>query len=471
MTQKFLWGGAVAAHQVEGAYLEEGKGLDISDVLTAGTKDIPRAIDPTLNDKSYFPNHNAIDFYHRYKDDIALLKELGINCFRTSINWSRLFPTGVEDEPNKEGLKYYRNLFTELLDNGIEPVVTLSHFEMPYYLVDKYGGWRSRECIDFFYKFASTCFDAFHDQVKYWLTFNEINNQTLVDNPLFPYTNSGLIFKDDENKLETMYQAAHYEFVASAKVVQYAHQNYPDLLVGCMVAAQPYYAYSSNPDDILKAQKMNRDQWFFSDVQIRGKYPNGILKKFEQNGYKLDITESDLQVIQQGKVDYLGFSYYLSSTVSADPKMKTVGSGNAAGTDTVKNPYLQDSEWGWTIDPKGFRIWINEAYERYDIPLFVVENGLGAVDIKNENNEIHDDYRINYLQMHIDEMIKAIEIDGVEIMGYTVWGIIDPISFTTGQISKRYGMIYVDLDDNGNGSLKRFKKDSFYWYQELIKNR
>lgn len=469
MENNFLWGGALSANQVEGAYLEDGKGLDISDLLTAGTATTKRKITTSINENEYYPNHKAIDFYHSYKSDIKLMAKMGFMCLRVSINWSRIFPHGDENEPNEQGLRFYHNLFETMKQYNIKPIITLSHFEMPYYLVEKFGGWRNRKCIAYFVKFAKVCLDNFMKYTNYWLTFNEINNQYLVENPLFPYTNSGLIFNANDNKREIMFQAVHNEFVAGSQIVKYAHSLNTNLKVGCMVAASPYYPNTPNPEDILKAQKLNQYQMFFSDVQVRGRYPNFILKEWQEKGYHIEITDKDLDDLKHGCVDYIGFSYYLSSTVSADPNRKRIGSGNAASEDTVVNPYLQKNKWGWTVDPIGLRIWLNQVYDRYQLPLFLVENGLGAEDKLTSDYKIHDPYRINYLKDHIIEMKKAIEIDGVPVIGYLVWGCIDCISFTTGQMSKRYGLIYVDLDDRGKGTLKRYKKDSFDWFKTVIK--
>lgn len=470
MKDNFLWGGAEAAHQVEGAYKVDGKGLSIADVLTSGTAKSPRLITDGILPNKYYPNHEAIDFYHRYESDVKLMAEMGFKCFRTSIAWTRIFPNGDDEIPNEQGLRFYDRLFDLLNSNGIKPVVTLSHFEMPLHLVNEYGGWRSRKLIDLFVRFATICFKRYHSKVEYWLTFNEINNQSLTENPLFAYTNSGIKFKPNENREQVVYQASHYEFVASAMAVQVAHQIDASLKVGCMVAASPFYPNKPMPDDILKAQWMNRRQYFYSDVQCRGFYPEYIKKYWDREGISLDITQDDLSELKAGTVDYIGFSYYLSSTVSSEDSVERVGSGNAAGVDTVENPYLTRSEWGWQIDPKGLRYYINEMTDRYSLPLFIVENGLGARDTIDVDGKIHDKYRIDYLQSHIKQMEIAIEQDGANIIGYTVWGCIDPVSFTTGQMSKRYGMIYVDLDDAGHGSLNRMKKDSFFWYKQVIQN-
>ena len=467
MKDNFLWGGALAAHQVEGAYREGGKGLSIADVMTAGSHQTPRRITQGILEGEYYPNHNGIDFYHHYKEDIDLFAEMGFHCLRTSIAWTRIFPNGDEEEPNEQGLKFYDDLFDYMLSKKIQPVITLSHFEMPYHLVEAYGGWRNRKCIDFFYRFATTCLSRYQHKTTYWMTFNEINNQTLIENPIYAFTNSGILYEEGEDRMQIMLQAVHYQFVASAKVTTFAKSLNSNLQIGCMVAALPYYPYSCNPKDILKAQKSNRQQLFFTDVQVRGYYPSYMQKEWEQKGFHFDMTKEDLNILKKGTVDYIGFSYYLSSTVSADPARNHVGSGNAAGSDTVENPYLKTSEWGWTIDPEGLRYYLNDMYDRYQIPLFIVENGFGAID-KLENRRVHDTYRINYLQAHIQEMMKAIEEDGVNVIGYTVWGCIDPVSFTTGEMKKRYGMIYVDRDDKGNGSLQRLRKDSFYWYKDVI---
>lgn len=469
MRDDFLWGGAIAAHQVEGAYDIDKKGLSIADVMTSGSVDKSREITDGIIQGKYYPNHRGIDFYHHYKEDIDLFAKLGFKCLRTSIAWSRIYPTGLEEEPNEAGLKFYGELFDYMLSKNIQPVITLSHFEMPYQLVKKFGGWRSRELIGCFTKFAKTCLDRFHGKVKYWLTFNEINNQMLVENELYAFTNSGILFKDGEDREAVVYQAAHYEFVASAKVVTYAHELDKNLQIGCMVAALPYYPNTAAPDDILKAQWLNRKQYLFTDVLVRGKYPTYIQSEWKKKGYKLDITKQDEFEIAKGTVDYIGFSYYLSSTVSADNTLAKIGSGNAAGTDTVDNPYLEKSAWGWTIDPKGLRYYLNEMYDRYQKPLFIVENGFGAKDELGTDGKIHDEYRIDYLREHIKQMLLAIA-DGVDVMGYTVWGCIDLVSFTTGEMKKRYGLIYVDLDDEGKGTLQRIPKDSFWWYKRVIES-
>ncbi|MCR1951951.1 MULTISPECIES: 6-phospho-beta-glucosidase [Clostridium] len=470
LSKDFLWGGAVAAHQVEGGYNKGGKGLSIADVMTAGTHTIPRKITDGIIEGNYYPNHDGINFYENYKDDIKLFAEMGFKCFRTSIAWTRIFPNGDELEPNEEGLKFYDDLFDELLKYNIEPVITLSHFEMPYNLVKNYGGWRNRKLIDFFVRFCEVVMKRYKDKVKYWMTFNEINNQTITTNPIYAFTNSGIIYKEDENKEEVMYQAAHYEFVASAKVVKIGHEINPNFMIGCMVAAMPSYPYSCNPDDIMKAEEANREQLMFTDVHVRGRYPKHTLKLWERNNFKLDITKEDEEILKEGTVDFIGCSYYLTTVVTANKELKRTGNDSAGKADVVENPYLKTSEWGWTIDPVGLRFYLNQLYDKYEIPIFIVENGFGAVDVLKDDLTVDDDNRIEYLSNHIVEMKKAIEIDGVEVIGYTTWGCIDPISFTTGEMKKRYGFIYVDRNNDGSGSLKRYKKKSFDWYKKVIES-
>lgn len=457
--QEFLWGGAVAAHQVEGGYNKGGKGISIADVMTAGTHTISRKITDGVIEGLNYPNHEAINFYENYKEDIRLFAEMGYKCFRTSIAWTRIFPKGDESTPNEDGLKFYDDLFDELLKYNIEPVITLSHFEMPYHLVKNYGGWRNRKLIDFFVNFCEVVMNRYKDKVKYWMTFNEINNQSITTNPIYAFTNSGIIYEEQEDKEEVMYQAVHYEFVASAKVVKIGHEINPEFKIGCMVAAMPSYPYSCNPEDMIKFVESNREQLMFTDVHVRGHYPRHTLKLWERKNYNLDITEEDKKILKEGIVDFIGCSYYLTTVVTADKTMKTTGNDSAGKADVVENPYLKTSDWGWNIDPVGLRFYLNQLYDKYELPIFIVENGFGAEDVLKSDNTVDDDYRIEYLASHIREMKNAIEIDGVDVIGYTVWGCIDPVSFTTGEMKKRYGFIYVDKNNDGSGTLKRYKKN------------
>lgn len=467
--QEFLWGGAVAAHQVEGGYNKGGKGISIADVMTAGTHTISRKVTDGVIEGLNYPNHEAINFYENYKEDIRLFAEMGYKCFRTSIAWTRIFPNGDESIPNEDGLKFYDDLFDELLKYNIEPVITLSHFEMPYHLVKNYGGWRNRKLIDFFVNFCEVVMSRYKDKVKYWMTFNEINNQSITTNPIYAFTNSGIIYEEQEDKEEVMYQAVHYEFVASAKVVKIGHEINPEFKIGCMVAAIPSYPYSCNPEDMIKFVESNREQLMFTDVHVRGHYPRHTLKLWERKNYNLDITDEDKKILKEETVDFIGCSYYLTTVVSADKTMKTTGNDSAGKADVVENPYLKTSDWGWNIDPVGLRFYLNQLYDKYELPIFIVENGFGAEDVLKSDNTVDDGYRIEYLASHIREMKKAIEIDGVDVIGYTVWGCIDPVSFTTGEMKKRYGFIYVDKNNDGSGTLKRYKKKSFDWYKNVIK--
>ena len=462
----FLWGGALAAHQIEGAWNEDGKGVSIADVLTSGANGVDRKITDGVKDGFYYPNHEASDFYHRYKEDIKLFHEMGFKCLRTSVAWSRIFPNGDDEEPNEQGLKFYDELFDELLKYGIEPVITLSHFEMPYNLVKKYGGWKNRKLIDFFVRYALTVMERYKSKVKYWMTFNEINNQKNYEYPLFGYTCSGVIFKNEKNPEECMYQTVHHELVASALTVIKGHEINHDFKIGCMIAFVPLYPYSCNPDDIMYALEAMHDRYFFADVMARGEYPSYARKEWERKGYKIKIEPNDNEILKKGTSDYIGISYYMSNAVQAGKAGDGKGVNGFAGS--VDNPYIRKSDWGWQIDPTGLRYSLNSLYERYGKPLFIVENGFGAADKISLDGKIYDDYRIEYLRSHIEEMKKAVLYDGVELIGYTPWGCIDCVSFTTGEMSKRYGFIYVDRDNEGHGTFERKKKKSFDWYKKVI---
>ncbi|MGE6555575.1 6-phospho-beta-glucosidase BglA [Exiguobacterium artemiae] len=464
----FLWGGALAAHQFEGGWNAGGKGPSVVDVMTAGEHGVARRITETIEDGTFYPNHEAIDFYHRYQEDIALFAEMGLKCLRTSIGWSRIFPNGDETEPNEAGLQFYDDVFDELLKHGIEPIITLSHFEMPLHLAREYGGFRNRKVAEFFERFAEVCFTRYKDKVTYWMTFNEINNKMDVENPLFLWTNSGVKVEPGENAMEVMYQTGHHELIASALAVAKGKAINPDFQIGAMISHVPIYPYSSHPEDVMLAEKSMRQRYFFPDVQARGYYPNYALKEFEREGYAIPILDGDDEILKNGTVDYIGFSYYMSTTVKHDATVNNTGNiVNGGLANGVENPYIQSSDWGWAIDPVGLRYVLNRLYDRYQLPLFIVENGFGAVDTI-EDGKIHDAARIDYLKTHIEALTEAVTEDGVELMGYTPWGIIDIVSFTTGEMKKRYGMIYVDRDNEGNGSMERMKKDSFDWYKQVI---
>ena len=462
--ENFLWGGAIAANQCEGAYLEDGKGMSPVDILPGGAlrkealADAKKAME---KDYGYYPSHVSIDFYHRYKEDIKLFKEMGFKCLRTSISWARIFPNGDDQAPNEEGLKFYDSLIDELIANDIEPVITINHFDTPLELTKKYGGWKNRKLIGFYLNYCKVIFNRYKGKVKYWMTFNEIN--MILHIPSF---GGGLIFEEGENVNQIKYQGAHHQLVASALATKLGHEIDPENKIGCMLAAGQIYPYTCNPEDILEAQARNRDNYFFIDVQARGKYPSYANRMFEEMGFNIEITEEEKKILAENTVDYVAFSYYSSRLRSADPVvMSQKLTGNAFKS--LPNPYLKQSEWGWTIDPVGLRITMNELYDRYQKPLFIVENGLGAVDKVEEDGSINDDYRIEYLRKHIEQMKEGIK-DGVELIGYTPWGCIDLVSASTGEMSKRYGLIYVDKDDNGNGTLERTKKKSFDWYKKVI---
>ena len=466
LRKDFLWGGAVAAHQLEGGWNKDGKGVSVADVMTVGANGVPREITNGVLQGKNYPNHEGIDFYTHYKEDIKLFAEMGFKCFRTSIAWTRIFPKGDESEPNELGLKFYDELFDECLKYGIEPVITLSHFEMPYHLVTEYGGWRNRKMIDFFVRFAEVCFTHYKDKVKYWMTFNEINNQANYNEDFAPFTNSGIAYQPGENREKIMYQAAHYELVASALAVKMGHEINPDFQIGCMIAMCPIYPLSCKPEDMMMSVSAMHKRYWFTDVHVRGYYPAYLEKYFQRKGFNLDITVEDKLLLLEGCVDYIGFSYYMSFTTES--KSDNPQYDYDESKDLVRNPYVKASDWGWQIDPVGLRYAMNWFYDRYQLPLFIVENGFGAIDQLNSDGTIDDDYRIDYLKAHIEAMKTAVEEDGIDLLGYTPWGCIDLVSAGTGEMKKRYGFIYVDKDNEGQGTLKRSKKKSFDWYKQVI---
>ena len=467
----FLWGGAVAAHQLEGGYNEGGKGLSVMDVATKGGPHTRRRYTGDILPGESYPNHEAIDFYHRYHGDIELFAEMGFKCFRTSIAWSRIFPEGDELEPNEEGLKFYDDLFDDLLAHGIEPVITLSHFEMPLMLTKRYGGWRNRALIDMFVRFAKVCFERYKDKVKYWMTFNEINNQTNYKDAWSLLTNSGIIVEEGEDCEKLMYQSVHYELVASALAIEEGKKINPDFQIGCMVTFSQgmVYPYCCDPADVHAAWELAARCYFFLDVQCRGYYPSYQLKYYEREGIHVDITDEDRADLAAGTVDYIGFSYYRSCVATTHDDVPLVAPDSPmAKVLGVKNPYLGTTDWGWTIDPLGLRNALDVLYDRYQMPLFVVENGFGAIDEVGPDGIVADDARIAYMRAHIEAMRDAVDEDGVDLMGYTMWGPIDLVSASTGEMRKRYGFIYVDKHDDGTGTLARSRKKSFGWYRHVI---
>lgn len=492
--KNFLWGGATAANQYEGGYNEGGRGLAISDLISAGSHTKPRQIYYQMQDGSigattlgsslpigakgiikddvYYPSHKATDFYHHYKEDIALFAEMGFKCYRMSISWTRIFPNGDDETPNEEGLKFYDDVFDECLKYGIEPLVTILHFDMPLHLADAYGGWANRKLIDLFTRYAKVLFERYKDKVKYWITINEIN--VLGGYWTLGTTNEKARLKIDEkgdtsnsSKLEEAagkYQALHHVMVASSLANKIGHEINPENKIGCMLALSGIYPMTCHPDDVFGAYDFRRRALMFSDVMMRGYYPSYAKGIFEEYGFELDMAPGDEAILRQYPSDFLGFSYYRTTALDHNAEVTTTTGGQQAS----KNPYLEATPWGWPIDPKGLRYVLNELYDRYQKPLWIVENGMGNVDEVEADGSINDDYRIKYMADHIAAMKVAVEKDGVDLMGFTPWGCIDLVSAGTGEMKKRYGFIYVDMDDEGNGPLKRTKKKSFDWYKKVI---
>lgn len=471
----FLWGGATAANQVEGAWNIDGKGLSVADcsnykpkadpkdykaqhVITV--KDIEEAM--KSQNTEIYPKRHGIDFYNRFREDLDLFAEMGFKTLRVSIAWTRIFPNGTEDEPNEKGLKYYEDLFIEMKKRNIEPLVTLSHYEMPLYLSNNYDGWYKREVVDFFVKFCKVVFKRYKNHVKYWLTFNEIDS-------IFrhPFTTAGIVNERyPSDKLEEIiYQSLHHQFIASSLATKYCHEIIPDSKIGCMLTRTLYYPENCNPKNCLLAQKDNRDNYFYSDVQVFGEYPLFVKREWKKKGINVKFENGDEEILKLYTVDFVSFSYYMSlvSSINAEEKEKVSGNLTAG----VKNPFLDVTEWNWQIDPDGLHFSLIDLYDRYRKPLFIVENGIGSKDKVEEDGSIIDDYRIDYFRQHITAIANAID-DGVEVMGYTPWGSIDLVSMSTCQMSKRYGFIYVDLDDEGKGTYNRSRKKSFYWYKKVI---
>lgn len=459
----FLWGGATSANQYEGGYGEGGKGANILDCATAGSVNTKRIFMSETQEGVYYPNRTATDFYHRYKEDIALMAEMGFKAYRMSIAWSRIFPNGDEETPNEEGLKFYDNVFDELHKYGIEPIVTLLHYDTPLHLANKYNGWYDRKLVGLFENYVKTVFERYKDKVKYWLTINEINCISYSLECGYMAGAFRPVEGIDNNQM--IYQASHHQFLASATAVKLAHEKYPQFKVGMMLAGAFFYPHTCHPKDMLCFQDANYIQYYYSDMMCRGYYSKRAQAFLKKKNVSLYIEDGDDELLRAGKVDFISFSYYMTVNASHEKKigMNSVGSM----FDTAKNPYLTETDWGMAIDPQGLRYFLNELYDRYQLPLIIVENGLGHADVF-ENGKIHDDYRIEYLREHIKVMEAAINEDGVELFGYTPWGCIDLLSAGTGEMKKRYGFVYVDRDDFGNGTLNRYRKDSFYWYKKVI---
>lgn len=463
----FLWGGACSAHQCEGGCREGGKGLSIADVMTAGTRTQPRRITDGILPDAHYPNHDGVDFYHRYREDIALLAELGLNCYRLSIAWTRIFPNGDEKVPNEAGLQFYDEVFDALLEKGITPIVTLSHFETPYHLVKAYGGWKNRKLIDFFVCYASCVFTRYRHKVKYWMTFNEINH-CKPDSAMGMWLAGGVRVENGERAEQVCAQACHNMFVASAAAAAQGRRIQPAFRIGCMIGYIPYYAASCDPQDVLATMQRSDEDYFFMDVMAHGAYPYYRMQDYRKKNVQLEIGAEDAAILREGTVDYIGFSYYMSNVYCADKRKLRVENGGIIKS--ADNPYLEKTNWGWSIDPMGLRISLKRLYDRYGLPLMIVENGFGAYDVRQADGQFHDDDRIAYFRAHIAAMSEAMNEDGIQLIGYTPWGCIDLVSASTGEMEKRYGFIYVDRDNQGNGDLHRERKASFYWYQRVIQS-
>lgn len=462
--ENFFWGGAVAANQLEGAYLEGGKGLSVADInrfrddidiRKKGNKEIAlEDIEFAINDEEgIYPKREGIDFYHTFKEDLKLLAGTGMNSFRTSISWARIFPKGDELEPNEEGLKFYDALIDEIIANGMEPLITLSHYEMPLYLTTKYNGWYDRKMIDFFTRFSEVLFKRYKGKVTYWILVNQMN---LITHESFNHL--GIPSDRVENLVEAKYQGVHNELVACGRAVKIAKEIDPSFQIGMMSYYGNSYPATCKPEDVLAALKNNQMEYFYSDVLARGYYPSYAYRFFEDKGINITFGEKDEEDLKN-TVDFVTFSYYYTRIIDAESSKKEDPS--------YANPHLKANDWGWAIDPIGLRIALNEYYDRYQLPLMITENGMGFYEQLNENNTIEDDYRIDFLRQHIEAMKEAIH-DGVELIGYYPWGPIDLVSCSSSEMSKRYGFIYVDLDDYGKGSGKRYKKKSYDWYRQVV---
>ncbi len=468
LRKDFLWGGSIAAHQCEGAWNVDGKGIGIMDLVTSGSYEVPREICKDIEDGKRYPSHEGIDFYHRFKDDIALFGEMGFKALRISIDWSRIYPNGDDEEPNKKGIEYYQSVVDELLKNGIEPIVTLYHFEMPVNLVRKYGSWTNRKVIDFYLKYCKTMFEALKGKVKYWVTFNEMNHidpQTEASD-IFTYIIAGLKFSEMVEKKQTLATIGYNMTLAGGKAVELAHEIDPNNKVGCVFGLTPVYPINCNPVNVMNAFKeMDRD-FYQIDAMCNGCFPKYKLKEYKDSDIQLEISNEDKESFYNGKLDFIGVNYYSTSVAHYE--------GDDNGEETlfggVQNSYLEKSKWGWSIDPIGLRYLLNYVYRRYELPIIVSENGLGAMDKVEADGSINDDYRIDYLNQHLIQLKKAAEEDGVECFGYLMWGPIDLVSATTGEMKKRYGFIYVDKQDDGTGDYSRKKKKSFDWYKEVIES-
>lgn len=470
--QKFYWGGATASNQCEGAWNLDGKGESCADHFTSGTKDNPRLFTDLIDERYLYPSHEAIDHYHHYEEDIRLFAEMGFKMYRFSINWTRIFPNGYDESPNQKGLEHYRKVLELCKSLGIEPLVTMSHYEFPYALTKRWNGWEDRRTIDCFVKYTTTIMNEYKDLVKYWLTFNEINismfgSGDTLSLGMMPTNEKFDVLSSTEStgdELTRRLTALHNQLVGSAKTVIEGKKINPDFQFGCMIAGAVCYPFTCKPSDVYDSWLKNElNNFYCADVQMNGEY-NFLTKNYlDKHNATIKMENGDLDILRHGTVDFYSFSYYMSMCTTTDPNTLKAAGNMING---VKNPYLDSSDWGWQIDPEGLRYYINLVYSRYHKPIMVVENGLGAID-ELVDGTVHDKYRIEYLRKHIKAMEQAIE-DGAEVIAYTMWGCIDLVSASTGEMKKRYGFIYVDKDNDGKGTMARYKKDSFYWYKNVI---
>lgn len=465
--KSFLWGGASAACQMEGAWEENGKGITVSDVQMY-TKNLDRTKwksegGGSLEDirrfakdrENLYPKRWGIDFYHRYKEDLALLKEMGFQCYRTSIAWARIFPNGDDMVPNEAGLKFYDSLIDEIIKNGMEPILTISHYEMPLNLVFQYGGFANKALIEIYLRYAQLLLDRYGDRVKYWIPFNQINL-------FYPcgFKSTGVTDEGDGKTLEKYYQAAHNQFVCCARLKKYVKDRNMDVMIGTMVSDRILFPKTCNPEDMVLTQKRNRMQFFFPDVQLQGRYPDYAIHYFDSEKIDVVASEEELEDIRDNTLDFLAFSHYATRVINHE-------TCTMDSKQFEQNPYLKPTPWEWRMDPKGFYHNICEYTDRYHKPMVIGENGFGALDVVTPDGKVHDDYRINYFHDYIAAMKEAV-IDGADIIAYCAWSPIDMISSSTSEMSKRYGFVYVDQDDFGQGTGKRIRKDSFEWYKKII---
>lgn len=460
----FLWGAATSAYQVEGAALEDGKKKSQQDILN---------IKPGLCDASV-----ASDHYHRYKEDVALMKELGMNCYRFSIAWARIFPDGV-GEANPKGVAFYHNLIDELLANGITPIPTLYHYDMPMTLVEKYDGWISRQSVADYEYYAKFVISEYGPKVKYWLTINE---QSII---VQYWTQKCLIPEQYLNDPQIKYQINHHMNLAHAISCKLVHELVPGGQVGAAIGYSPIYPLSCKSEDNMAAQNANDlRNYFYTDVYFQGHYNKAAFCYLEKNGLAPRMEPGDEALFKEGYSDFLALNYYSSDTATMPPKdakrrmsgyNPTGIKGQMEGFETqpgfymlAQNPTLETTDWDWTIDPMGLQYILRDLYTRYNKPLMITENGMGAYDKMDEDGKIHDEYRISYLKEHIKAMKHAMN-EGVEVISYNPWSFIDLISTSNG-FKKRYGFVYVNRTDDDLKDLNRYKKESFYWYQKVIKS-